>query len=424
LIFSGSTVVDVNNTSGLGKNGKGPLVAMFTYHNMALEKSGSDAFQYQGIAYSNDQGKTWNKYAGNPVIPTPKGARDFRDPKVFWHAASKQWIVTLAVKDHVEFWSAPDLIHWKLLNKFGSDFGAHGGVWECPDLFPLPVRGSKKQKWVLLASINPGAPNGGSATQYFVGDFDGKNFKLDPAFATQLGREKALWVDWGRDNYAGVTWSNFTGSKGERLFMGWMSNWDYAQVVPTGSWRSAMTLPRSLSLKKVGTDWRLVGVPGPTVQMRDKQYLSVGTTILDKPLNLNPLTGIRPDAMELELEFDLPADASCKVGLELSNSKGERYRIGYDVGTKQFFSDRTKAGKNDFAKNFAPKVSTGPRFVKDHIVKMHLYLDVASCELFADSGLFQMTEIYFPTENFSNAQIFSEGGVATLRKAVAHGIGK
>ena len=422
MIFSGSAVYDEKNTSGLGKNGKGPLVALFTYHNMPLEKSGGENFQYQGLAYSNDQGKNWTKYAGNPVIPTPKGARDFRDPKVIWDARMQRWVVALAVKDHVEFWTAPDLIHWTYQSSFGANLGAHGGVWECPDLFTLPIQGSKKQKWVLLVSINPGGPNGGSATQYFVGDFDGKDFKLDAAFATQLQREKAVWLDWGRDNYAGVTFSNFTGAKGERLFLGWMSNWDYAQVVPTGSWRSAMTLPRSLSLKKLGTDWRLRGVPGPTLQMRDKQYLSMGPTSLETPVELNPRTSIRPDAMELVLEFELPADTTCKVGIELRNSLGERYRIGYDVGAQHFFSDRTQAGKNDFSKAFANKVSTGPRLVKDRILKMHLYFDAASCELFADNGLFQMTEIYFPTQNFQTIQVFSTGKTAVLRKLEAFGV--
>ena len=210
-IFSGSTVVDVNNTSGFGKNGQPPLVAIFTHHNSVLEKQKSDKFQYQSLAYSVDEGKTWIKYAGNPVLPNP-GITDFRDPKVRWYEAGKKWIMTLATKDRVTFYSSPDLKKWTKESEFGSDLGAHGGVWECPDLFPLNHNG--KTVWTLLVSINPGGPNGGSATQYFVGDFDGKTFK---PYSTQT-----KWMDYGTDNYAGVTFSN-TGNR--TVLIGWMSNW-------------------------------------------------------------------------------------------------------------------------------------------------------------------------------------------------------
>ena len=188
LIFSGSAVVDKNNTTGFGKNGETPLVAIFTYHSMEGEKEGRTDYQTQGIAYSLDNGITWTKYEGNPVIPNP-GIKDFRDPKVFWHEASSSWIMALVAGDHAQFYTSKDLKDWKYMSDFGKTQGAHGGVWECPDLFPLPVQGSEEEKWVLLISINPGAPNGGSGTQYFVGDFDGTTFTSQ--------QQEPKWLDDG-----------------------------------------------------------------------------------------------------------------------------------------------------------------------------------------------------------------------------------
>ncbi len=204
-------MVDVNNTSGLGKDGKAPLIAIFTYHDAKAEKARRNDFQTQAIAYSNDKGRTWEKYSANPELKNP-GIRDFRDPKVMWHESSKKWIMTLATLDCITFFSSPDLKNWTRESEFGKTIGAHGGVWECPDLFRLKVEGSNVSKWVLFVNINPGGPNGGSANQYFVGEFDGHQFVPDEP------REK--WVDWGPDNYAGVTWSNVPESDGRRLFLG------------------------------------------------------------------------------------------------------------------------------------------------------------------------------------------------------------
>ena len=175
-IFSGSAVADINNTSGFGKDGKAPIVAIFTYHDFVGEKAGRNTFQNQGIAFSNDKGRTWEKFNGNPVLKNP-GIRDFRDPKVQWYEPSKKWIMTLATLDCITFFSSPDLKNWTKESEFGKGVGGHGGVWECPDLFPLKVDGTGDEKWVLLVSINPGGPNGGSATQYFVGNFKGKVFQ-------------------------------------------------------------------------------------------------------------------------------------------------------------------------------------------------------------------------------------------------------
>src|SRR5450432_732226 len=231
-IFSGSAVVDYHNTSGFGKNGQVPLIAIFTHHDPKGEKEKRNDFQNQSIAYSNDHGKTWIKYAGNPVLKNP-GIRDFRDPKVMWYEPGKEWIMTLATGDRVTFYSSPDLKSWKMESDFGSDAGAHGGGWECPDLFTLDADG--KKVWILIANLNPGGPNKGSGTQYFLGDFDGNKFT---PFST-----KTKWLDYGPDDYAGITWSN-TGNR--KIFIGWMSNWMYANLVPSIKWRNAMTIPREL----------------------------------------------------------------------------------------------------------------------------------------------------------------------------------
>ena len=246
-IFSGSAVVDEKNSSGFGKEGQIPLVAIFTHHNPKAEKESPMTVENQSIAFSLDDGNTWTKYEGNPVLKNP-GIRDFRDPKVFWHEAGKKWIMTLAASDQIIFYSSPNLKTWIKESEFGKEFGAHGGVWECPDLFPLQYNG--ETIWVLIVNINPGGPNGGSATQYFTGQFDGKTFT---PYQTDT-----RWADYGPDDYAGVTWSN-TGAR--KIFFGWMSNWDYANVVPTVKWRSASTLPRDLTLEKIGDRYLLRSLP-------------------------------------------------------------------------------------------------------------------------------------------------------------------
>lgn len=420
-IFSGSAVVDVNNTAGFKNGEEDPIVAIFTYHDPVGAESGSQTYQTQGIAYSNDRGRTWTKYAGNPVLDNP-GIRDFRDPKVSWHEESRQWVMILAVLDRVHFYTSPNLKDWTFAGEFGADWGAHGGVWECPDLFELPVEGTDESRWVFLLSINPGGPNGGSATQYFVGDFDGKKFTLDPSFAADLGgpgSEKAKWVDYGRDNYAGVTWANIPASDGRRLFLGWMSNWNYANVVPTYAWRSAMTIPRELVLRKRGDQYLLLSRPAAELKaLREEEYtfpsLRVGASV-----DLTDKIGFSPTLSELILELEIPAGELSNFGIELSNNLGEAYRIGYDAANHQYYSDRTKAGTNDFSEKFSNGLHTAPRAVEGQTVKMHLYLDVSSAELFADDGATVLTEIFFPTGDFDQIRLFSENGTVQLKSGQA-----
>ncbi len=417
-IFSGSAVIDHQNTSGLGQPGNPPMVAIFTYHNPEGERAGRQDFQYQGIAYSLDKGRSWTKYPGNPVIPNTEFIRDFRDPKVIWHEPSRQWIMVFAAYDHVKFWGSKNLLEWNHLSDFGHTYGAHTGVWECPDLFPLEVKGSGITQWVLLVSINPGAPNGGSGTQYFIGNFDGKEFVLDKVFESQVLNGQAVWLDYGRDNYAGVTWSDAPHGPGERLFLGWMSNWDYAQVVPTTAWRSAMTLPRVLHLNTTSEGYRLATQPHPNLLALRGDSAIISSVNLDGNLDLTSQFGVKPDQLELILEMELPKDSATWVYAELSNAAGEQYRIGYSAGERSWFSDRTGSGDFSFSEKFAQRMHYAPRMDVGDTLRMHLFLDVASAELFADGGATTLTEIFFPFMPFDRIQLHARNGRVGIHRGV------
>lgn len=386
-IFSGSAVVDSNNTSGFGKDGKPPLIAIFTHHDTTGEKAHTNTFQNQSIAYSNDDGKTWTKYAGNPVLKNP-GITDFRDPKVSWYAPEKKWIMTLATKDRITFYSSPDLKNWSKESEFGATVGAHGGVWECPDLFPLAYNG--QTVWVLLVSINPGGPNGGSATQYFTGNFDGKTFT---PFETDT-----RWIDYGTDNYAGVTWSN-TGKR--RIFLGWMSNWQYATVVPTQKWRSAMTIPRELAIEKVGATFLLKSMPIKELARIEEQPVTL-ENINATNYNLSEKTGKLTGPAKLKITSDTIKTFS----VSFSNAAGETLMAGYDMQTNSYFIDRSKSGKIDFEKGFAGK-HTAPRLTNKQNLEMTIVIDNASIEMFADDGLTVMSDIFFPNNMYAEINISS-----------------
>jgi len=401
-IFSGSAVIDWKNTSGFGKDDQPPMIAIFTHHDPVGAKAGTNNFQYQSIAYSNDKGRTWTKYEGNPVIPNP-GIRDFRDPKVIWDDDSEQWVMVFAAQNKVKLYGSPNLKDWTFLSDFGEEFGTHAGVWECPDLFPLIVKGKGEKKWVLLQSLSPGGPNGGSGTQYFVGDFDGKNFILDESFKANLEQDSTIWLDYGRDNYAGVTWSDIPAADGRRLFMGWMSNWDYAQVVPTENWRSAMTIARNLVLKKTYLGYRLFSEP-----VKEMASLTKETTEFKfDPAGhyLQPIAKDKKIVGKVTLKFSHADDANGMVVLKLSNSKKEIYWLGYLTKSGNFFSDRQAAGEKAFSKKFATKKHIAPRFSNSKPVEMTVFLDVASAELFADKGWTVLTDIFFPNEDFNQLDL-------------------
>ena len=410
-IFSGSAVVDLHNTSGLGTAKNPPMIAIFTYHDAAGEKAGRNNFQTQGIAFSLDNGRSWTKYEGNPVLPNP-GIRDFRDPKVMWYEEGNEWIMTLAVKDHVSFYSSPNLIDWELESDFGVDIGAHGGVWECPDLFKMQVEGSEEEKWVLLVSINPGGPNGGSATQYFVGQFDGKEFVLDEQFKANLN-EEGIWIDYGKDNYAGVTWSDVPAEDDRRLFMGWMSNWEYANVVPTEKWRSAMTVARTLTLTETTEGLRLLSNPVEELkEIYGDTYSLEPQTVADTLLVSDKLP-FKSSSFQLDLEIEL-VDAESGFAVELSNDQGQNILVGFDAAINQYFIDRTQAGANRFSNSFLG-VHYGPRIASGSILSLKLLVDVASVELFADGGKTVMTGVFFPDEEFTNIKFVAMEGDVRVR---------
>lgn len=414
-IFSGSAVVDRNNTSGLGTADNPPIVAIFTHHDPVGEREKRIDFQYQSIAYSLDRGRTWTKYKGNPVVPNP-GIRDFRDPKVSWHEASQSWIMILAAKDRVHLYRSPNLKDWTFASEFGAELGSHGGVWECPDLFPLGSEDDMSfQKWVMLVSINPGGPNGGSATQYFIGDFDGTTFTLDPAFAPRVqatpdGNQQAVWLDYGPDDYAGVTFSGVPPEDGRRLFMGWMSNWSYANMVPTAPWRSAMTLPRTLSLKQMPMGWIIRSRP----VLEFEALRTGGFEVVRGPeqgeKEITPVIPHAPLPVEINLRaMASPTESVGRFGIKLSNDPGEHLSIGYDPQAMQYFIDRRESGPADFSDAF-PKMLTAPRLSDDPAINLRMIIDVSSVELFADYGSSVMTALFFPSEPFNHVSLFAEGG--------------
>ena len=383
-IFSGSAVIDVNNTAGFGKNA---MVAIYT---------SAGRVQSQSIAYSTDKGRTFTKYEGNPVIPNP-GIPDFRDPKVFWHNESNQWIMSLATKQTITFYGSANLKSWTRLSEFGDGIGSHGGVWECPDLVPLDYNG--KTKWVLIVSINPGGPNGGSATQYFIGDFDGKTFRADAL-------PYPLWMDYGRDNYAGVTWSNIPENDGRKIFMGWMSNWDYANNVPTKNFRSAMTVARELKIANNGK--HLVVSSYPVAETRTLRALESAKkdVVVEKEVVLSNLLDKNKGTYEIEMTLK-PQNAGI-FGFMLQNSKNEELEFRFDMTTGFFSIHRHTSGLVDFEGRFAAGMNAP--LVKKDAYKVRVLVDKASAEIFINEGELALTTIFFPTEVMNKLKFYTNEG--------------
>lgn len=385
LIFSGSAVIDKENTSGFGTKEKPAMVAIFTYHDMEGEQSGKNDFQTQGIAYSLDDGDSWTKYEGNPVIGND-GIKDFRDPKVIWNDKEQTWSMLLVAGDHLQIWNSPNLKEWKKVSEFGKDKGAHGGVWECPDLFPLKIEGSEEVKWVLLISINPGAPNGGSGTQYFIGDFDGTTFSTD--------QTESRWIDFGRDNYAGVTYNHTPNN--ERIFIGWMSNWDYARDTPTEKWRSAMTVPRKLTLRKIEGEVFLVNYPLDNMKgIEDKANLASQFELTNNQKKEIPLKY----GNQSEIRFTVK---NPKMKLYFSNEVGDSLSIVIDRENKMVTFDRDKSGKVDFSEKFIGGLQNMVMSnLPEEAIEVRLFIDHSSMELFINGGQYVMTNQIFPNEFYT-----------------------
>ena len=391
MIFSGSSVVDYENTAGFGE---GAVVAFYT----SAKPSPWGDVQTQSMAYSLDNGETFIKYEGNPIVISDK--RDFRDPKVFWYAPGKHWVMILAGGQEMDIYTSKNLKEWKYESSFGAKQGAHGGVWECPDLVELPVEGTDEKKWVLICNINPGGPFGGSAAQYFVGDFDGKTFTCDTK------PEVTKWMDYGKDHYAAVSWSNTPEKR--HTVIAWMSNWQYANNVPTKQFRSANTLPRDIELYE-GSDGELYLAATPALEvnaLRTGKALkygafSAGTKKVSRKLPVEN-SGI------CEINLELAPRSADKVYITLSNDKDEQTVMTYDLRNSTFSMDRTASGLTDFNKDFpAITVAPCPAEAKQ---RLRLFIDRCSIEAFEGDGRFAMTNLVFPQHPYTTISIAVDKG--------------
>lgn len=419
-IFSGSAVVDHGNTSGLGTVAEPPLVAVFTYHDMAAEQAGRTDYESQAIAYSTDRGRTWTKYAGNPVVAN-RGGKDFRDPKVIRDPANEQWVMVLAAGDRVQFFTSPDLKNWTYRSDFGQGAPNHAGVWECPELLAARNETTGETNWLLLVSINSGGANGGSGTMYFTGHWDGRSFQpfgAPPASPT----DSVKWVDYGRDNYAGVTFNN--APNGRHVFLGWMSNWHYARDVPTTSWRSALTLPRELSLVDNDFGTRLHQQPVEELQRLRGQAMPLEMPRLLDGVTTVDLRQLKSDgAYEIDFTVDLADSDAEQLYVTLGTARGDRfYRFGYrrkpGVGNA-FFTDRRQSGPVAFNDRFAPdRLTVAPRWSDESTLRFHVYIDRTSAEIFCDAGEPVLTDIFFPEEPYT---ILSFGVKGSVGKGMPEG---
>lgn len=361
-IFSGSAVVDSANTAGFGKNA---IVAMYT---SAAES------QTQSLAYSTDGGKTFTKYSDNPTLTAKEP--DFRDPKMIWNEATNEWNLVMATGQKMNFYSSKDLKNWKYESSFGEGYGCHKGVWECPDLIQMD-----NGKWVLFCNINPGGPFGGSATQYFVGQWDGHKFTCESK------PEVTKWMDYGKDHYATVTFSN--APDGRHVALPWMSNWQYAAVVPTKQYRSGNGIPRDLGIFTDGNEDYLSVKPSPEIMKAfSKKAQSLGDACMVE------VSGLRRNAT-----------------IELSNGKGERVVMRYDAAENSFSVDRMKSGQTDFSDVFA-SVTTAPTHGK--VSRVLIFIDKSSVEVFDADGKFALTNLVFPTKPYDRLTV--KGGKSKIWK--------
>jgi fructan beta-fructosidase len=404
MIFSGSAVVDWKNTSGYGKDGAPPLVAIYTGHRTGR--------QDQRIAYSNDRGRTWAK------VPTPVldlQMKDFRDPKVFWHERTSRWMMVVSLPNEhlVHFYASPDLRQWTKVGAFGPS-GATGGAWECPDLFPVAVEGGGT-RWVLIVNLNPGGIAGGSGTQYFVGDFDGSRF------VPEASDTRPRWADYGSDFYAGVSWNDVPRSDGRRVWIGWMSNWNYANVVPTSPWRSAMTVPRTLTLRRTPDGMRLVQTPVrelATLRRGAERRFSGGTMAAANAW-LNAQRDL-PALLDVELTF--AAHGSSPFDIRLVTGPDEQSVVHVDPAAKQIVVDRSRSGQTTFSEKFTLRHAAPLRIVNG-AVDVRLLLDASSLEVFAQRGESVFTDLIFPTAGPRRLSLDASGPAPRVRSVVLRSLG-
>ena len=386
-IFSGSAVVDKDNTAGFGANA---IVAFYTQ---------ASARQMQSIAYSTDNGRTFKKYAGNPVLTGD--VADFRDPKVSWHEGTHKWILTLAVGQEIRFYSSPNLKDWTYESNFGEGQGNHGGVWECPDLFELPVAGTSQKKWVLIVNINPGGPFGGSATQYFVGSFDGHKFVNESPKATK-------WMDFGKDHYATVTWSN--APQNRVIALAWMSNWQYANEVPTMQYRSSNSVPRDLRLFVKDGETYLQSAPSPELLALRKDKVMSKSFSVGKAYTIDQLMSDNKGTYEITMTVRQKKQGN--LSMRLMNEQGEEIEYSLDMAKRELTCIRDKSGVTGFSKDFITPTVTQ---VDGGDLQLRFLVDRSSVEAFVNDGRFAMTNLVFPHTPYNKVMFSATGGSVSVK---------
>ena len=392
-IFSGCAVNDRENKSGLGLDGAGPLVALYT-------SCTTDGIQAQSLAFSHDDGETWSQYAGNPVIENP-GLRDFRDPKVFWYAPSKRWVMTLAADDHVEIYTSENLIDWQRISRFAKPYGAHKGVWECPDLFPLEAPDGQT-KWVLIISVCTEHSHRAESVQYFVGDFDGTEFK--PQHVDEL------WIDYGPDNYGAVTWDNVPDSDGRRILIGWMSNWHYARGMPTFPWRGNMTIPRQVSLVEGESGYEIAALPVAEIRELASRTVRIDRAQVESDTVQAHFSKLPPELLDIDLAFSWTGGESRSFGVRFTNASGEKLAVVVYSARGILAVDRTNVGQK------IPNPSTAKRFEAplgpiNGDFNLRIIKDRASVEVFANDGRAVISANLFFDDPLDSVSIFSLGDV-------------
>ncbi len=431
-IFSGSSVVDVNNTAGYGP---GAIIAFYT---SASEKNG----QIQCMAYSTDNGLTFTKYEDNPILTPFDGLANFRDPKVFWYAPKQCWFMIVSADKEMRFYKSHNLKDWTYISAFGKGYGAQPNQFECPDFFPMTVNG--KQKWVMIVNINPGCMFGGSATEYFVGDFDGKTFTCDDT------PDVAKFLDYGKDHYATVTFYN--APDGRIVALPWMSNWQYANVTPIKQYRGANALPRDLKLYEKDGEYYVAADASKEVKRLRKQEKTVGSFTGAKTLkNL-----FAKSDGAFEIECDVTPNAADIAGIDISNSKGEVTKVYFDMQAKRLVMDRTQSGLTDFGKLAEPHEIEREYDLHEHrgnntpmrqqnsvnyqndfalgtwgplalcngkTYHLHIFVDNCSVEAFVDGGRIAMTNLVFPTKPYNNLRFYSVGGQASFKNVKVYKLG-
>lgn len=431
-IFSGSSVIDKNNSAGYGKNA---IIAIYTNNSTNHD-------EVQCMAYSTDNGRTFTKYEGNPVLRPFDGLKDFRDPKVFWYEKNKSWYMIVSADKETRFYKSKNLKQWTYVSSFGKGMGQQPCQYECPDFFQLPVNGDKKNmKWVMTMNINPGCWFGGSATEYFVGDFDGKTFTCPDA-------QDVKWLDWGKDHYATVTFSN-TGNR--VLAMTWMSNWQYANLTPFKQSRGANGLPRELKLFEKNGKYYVAEDVAPEARNLRKTTHDLGDETIEKNKELRGVATHMDGAFEIEA--DITPDKNGIAGIEIYNNKRERTLIYFDMKKQKVVMDRTESGLTDFGKRSVPhdielawdkqreqqakqpaRMENAINYKNDFAMAtwaplslcdgktyhVDIFVDKSSVELFVDGGRIAMTNLVFPIAPYENLKLYAKGGNATFNHIMVH----